>query len=150
MNLANAIKSALCNELKVLCREIHDLVSPITEEQLWAKPINPGNSVGHLLLHLAGNLNHFVGAHLGHTGYQRDRDREFNETGRPAKAEVLQSLDDSVATFERVVSALDEDSFLQPHPEARLGNVLEALIHLVAHFALHRGQMTYLIRASQS
>jgi hypothetical protein len=102
--------------------------------------------VGHLVLHLAGNLNHFVGAHLGGSGYVREREREFTEATPPGKAEALAGLDAAVATFRRVVEGLSAEKLAAPHPEARFGDVLNALVHLVSHFALHRGQMSYIAR----
>jgi hypothetical protein len=95
---------------------------------------------------LTGNLNHFVGAQLGKTGYVRDREREFTEMNAPAKSVVLGNLDAAVATFKQIVENLTADQLAAPHPEARFGSVFKALVHLVAHFALHRGQMSYLVR----
>src|SRR5262249_55285354 len=106
----------------------------------------PGNSVGHLILHLTGNLNHFVGAQLGKTGYVRDREREFVEANLPERAALLANLDDAVATFRRVVGSLSADAMMANHPDTRFGSVYKALLHLVAHFAVHRGQMSYIVR----
>jgi len=139
-------KSALINELGQLFDSVKELVEPLSEMQLWIKPVQPGNSIGHLLLHLTGNLNHFVGAQLGKTGYVRDREREFTEANLPSKKETLANLDLAVATFRRVVDGLSEEQLLVPHPEARFGPVVQALLHLVSHFAIHRGQMSYIVR----
>jgi len=125
---------------------VREAVDLLDESQLWTKPIEPGNSVGHLVLHLTGNLNHFVGAQLGGTGYRREREREFTEVNRPSREVLLANLDAAVATFGRVVSGLSADQLAAPHPDARFGTVLKTLVHLVAHFALHRGQMTYIAR----
>ncbi len=51
----------------------------IPEDQLWTKPFAFGNSIGHLVLHLTGNLNHYVGALVAGTGYVRDREHEFTD-----------------------------------------------------------------------
>ncbi len=139
-------RTALIEELEGLRDGVRQLAEPLAEDVLWRKPVEPGNSVGHLILHLSGNLNHFVGGQLGGTGYVRDREREFTEERPPAKAEVLASLDAAVATFRRVVGSLTAEQLAAPHPKARFGPVLKALQHLVAHFALHRGQMSYIVR----
>ena len=139
-------KSALINELGQLFDSVKELVEPLSEAQLRTRPVQPGNSVGHLLLHLTGNLNHFVGAQLGKTGYVRDREREFTEANPPSKKETLANLDAAVATFRRVVDGLSEEQLLAPHPETRFGPVFQALLHLVGHFAIHRGQMSYVVR----
>jgi uncharacterized damage-inducible protein DinB len=149
-DLTAIAKAALVEELEKLRDEVRTLAEPLSEREFWAKPLDPGNSVGHLVLHLSGNLNHFVGAQMGGTGYVRQREREFTETQVPAKAEAMTKLDDAVATFRRVVSTLTAEQLASPHPEDRLGGVMHALTHLVAHFALHRGQMSYIARLVKS
>lgn len=144
--LLQAVKAALPGELEVLRDFVKTLAEPLGEAQFWTKPIEPGNSFGHLVLHLTGNLSHFAGARLGGTGYVRQREREFTETQVPTKAEALALLDEAVATFRRVVESLPEGRFAEPHPDAQMGTVANALVRLVAHFALHRGQMSYISR----
>jgi uncharacterized damage-inducible protein DinB len=139
------VTAALTGALDHLRDGVREVVDGLSDQQLWTKPAQ-GNSVGHLVLHLTGNLNHFVGAQLGHTGYVRDREREFTESQPPGRAELLANLDGAVATFRRVVGGLSAEQLTAPHPEARFGSVLQALMHLVNHFALHRGQMSYIIR----
>lgn len=145
-DIAALAKTALIAELELLRDEVRKLAEPLSEAAFWTKPLDSSNSVGHLVLHLAGNLNHFIGAQLGGTGYVRDREREFTETQPPAKAEALGRLDGAVATFHRVVSGLSADQLAAPHPEPRFGIAMNALVHLVSHFALHRGQMSYIAR----
>jgi uncharacterized damage-inducible protein DinB len=144
--LARLAQTALIGELEQLAQSVRELAEPLSEEELWTRPTEPGNSIGHLILHLTGNLNHFVGGQLGGTGYVRDREREFTESDRPARDVLLANLDSAVATFRRVVSGLTAEQLVAPHPETRFGPVLSALVHLVAHFALHRGQMSYIVR----
>src|SRR6516164_5852682 len=102
-DLTTLAKTALVEELEKLRDEVKTLAEPLSEQEFWAKPLDPGNSVGHLVLHLSGNLNHFVGAQLGGSGYVRQREREFTETQVPSKEEALAKLDDAVSTFRRVV-----------------------------------------------
>jgi uncharacterized damage-inducible protein DinB len=148
-NVTELVKASLIRELESLRDAVRELAAPLDERQFWAKPLEPGNSFGHLALHLTGNLNWFVGAQLGGTGYVRDREREFTEARLPAKAEALAKLDDAVATFRRVVSGLSAEALAAPHPTERFGDVLNALVHLVSHFALHRGQMSYIARLAR-
>lgn len=145
--LLAAVKAALPGELERLHGELMALAEPLGEAQFWRRPLEPGNSFGHLVLHLAGNLNHFAGARLGDTGYVRDREREFTEPHPPSKAEALARLDDAVALFRRVVESLDAGRLAGPHPDGdKMGSVVNALLRLATHFALHRGQMTYISR----
>lgn len=139
-------KTALIEALEKLRDEVRTLAEPLSEAKFWSKPLDPGNSFGHLVLHLTGNLNHFVGAQLGNSGYVRDREREFTQTQLPSKAEAMNQLDEAVATFRRVVGGLSAEQLAAPHPETRFGVVLKALVQLLTHFALHRGQMSYIVR----
>ena len=85
VDAAELFRKAIIEELEELRDAVRQLAEPLTEKQLWSKPVDPGNSIGHIVLHLTGNLNHFVGAQLGASGYVRDREREFTEAKPPAK-----------------------------------------------------------------
>ncbi|MBY0231643.1 MAG: DinB family protein [Gemmataceae bacterium] len=142
-----AFKEGLAGELEKLRKELADLAAPLSEEQFWRKPLEPGNSVGHLVLHLTGNISHFAGARLGGTGYVRDRAKEFTDPAPPTKAEALARLDEAVALYRRVVMSLEDEALAAPHPDAdRWPTVAASLVTLVSHFALHRGQTSYISR----
>ncbi|MBY0526745.1 MAG: DUF1572 domain-containing protein [Gemmataceae bacterium] len=149
-DLTPLVRQALIETMEELHKAVRQLVEPLNDAQFWKKPVEPGNSIGHLLLHLTGNLSWFVGANLGKTGYVRDREREFTEANPPDRATVLANFDFAVATFRRVVEGLSADELAAPHPEQRFGSVLKGLTHLLAHFALHRGQISYLVRLVQN
>src|SRR5438270_10797633 len=126
-------RSALIGELEQLRNEVREVAEPLSEKELWSRPIEPGNSVGHLILHLTGNLNHFVGAQLGGSGYVREREREFTEINPPAKPVLLANLDAAVATFRHVVESLSAQQLAAAHSHDPFGSVAKALVHLVAH-----------------
>jgi uncharacterized damage-inducible protein DinB len=149
-DLAALTRDSLIAELESLRDAVRELAADLSNEQFWRKPLEPGNSIGHLVLHLTGNLKHFVGAQLGGTGYVRDREREFTEAAPPAKDVALAGLEEAVGIFRKVVSGLSAERLASASPEARFGTVLKGLVHLVAHFALHRGQMSYLKRLVQA
>jgi uncharacterized damage-inducible protein DinB len=146
VDLTKTATAALIRQLEALRDAVREQAAPLNETQFWAKPLEPGNSFGHLVLHLTGNLNHRVGALLGGSGYVRNREREFTESNVPAKAEALAKLDDAVATFRHVVEGLDAERLAAPFPEGLYPTVLDGLVFLVAHFALHRGQVSYIAR----
>src|SRR6266436_2648115 len=111
VDMTKLVKEALAGELEQLRDAVRTMAEPLSEEQFWRKPLEPGNSFGHLVLHLTGNLSHFAGARLGGTGYVRDREREFTETQLPSKGEALARLDDAVTLFRRVVESLPPERF---------------------------------------
>src|SRR4030095_2773489 len=96
-NLSVTISDGFKRSFQDFNRRVRALSEELSEEQFWAKPFPYGNSVGHLVLHITGNLNYYVGAQLGSTGYIRNRELEFTDSAPPSKGEALQRLDEAVA-----------------------------------------------------
>jgi len=108
--LAQSVTSTLASYYDEVRDSIHGWVAPISTEQLWTNPYPYGNSIGHLLLHVTGNLNHYIGARIVGTRYVRNRPLEFTDTSRRPKEQVLNDFDraiDMVATTIRRQSAQD-------------------------------------------
>ena len=122
------------------------LSSGLSEEEFWTNPFPYGNSIGHLVLHLTGNLNYYIGTQLAATGYIRDRDREFTETNLPSKAEALRRLEVAV---ERVVVTLQKQSesdWAIPYSADGVDDVPDRFgifLRCAVHFHHHIGQMGY-------
>jgi Protein of unknown function (DUF664) len=145
-DLTQLLKTVVIRVLQEQRDAIRELSANLDETAFWNRPLEPGNSIGHLVLHLTGNLSHYIGAQIGGTGYVRDRPREFTETAVPSKQDTLTRLDEAVAMFRRVVEGLAPEQLTGPHPDGHFGNVVQALISVVSHFAVHRGQISYLAR----
>src|SRR4249919_3120191 len=96
-DLSKAVSTALAAEYQMRGVELHKWVDPLSEQQFWKNPFSYGNSSGHLVLHLTGNLSYYIGAQVAGTGYVRNRDLEFTEMRKPSKAEVLQNFDETIA-----------------------------------------------------
>src|SRR5271167_916767 len=94
--LTQTISSAFTSEYRMRARDLHKSVDPLSEEQFWRNPYPYGNSVGHLLLHLTGNLSYYIGTQIAGTGYLRNLDLEFTEMRRPNKVDVLGSFDQAI------------------------------------------------------
>jgi uncharacterized damage-inducible protein DinB len=125
---------------------IHELAEPLTNDQFWQKAFSFGNSFGHLVLHLTGNLNYYIGAQIAKTGYVRDRPREFNDPNPPSKEEALKRFDDAVSMVLKTVRALAPEDWSAEYSgvgsDAR--NRLEMVLQCAAHMQHHIGQMIYL------
>ncbi len=118
------------------------------DASLWLIPKGVANSPGNLALHLAGNLQHFVGALLGNTGYVRDRDLEFSMNGQ-TKDYVLKQIEIAHAVVRTTLSSLTEEQENEFFPSDFKGKIVKvnvALSHLLAHLAYHNGQINYLRR----
>jgi Protein of unknown function (DUF1572) len=149
--LSNTLIEGFTSSYRDFARRVHDMSAQLSEEQFWTRPYAYGNSFGHLTLHLIGNLNYYIGTQIAHTGYVRERDREFNEPTPPSKQEVLSRLDETVRL---VVSTLENEtaeSWSEPYDAAGAGATMKdrfsAYLGCAAHFHHHVGQMIYLTKA---
>ena len=125
---------------------IRELAEPLSEKQFWAKPFPYGNSFGHLVLHLTGNLNYYIGAEIASTGYVRDREREFTESNPPAKEDALKQLDAAVAKVVETIRSQTSADWARAYSGrgTNCGNRLDIVMHCAAHMQHHIGQMIYL------
>jgi hypothetical protein len=145
-DLNGTMAAGLEARFKKLAGAVRDLAAPLSDAQFWTKPFPFGNSFGHLVLHLTGNLNYYIGAQIAGTGYVRDRPREFSETARPPKAEVLQKFDDAIAVvLQTIRSQSPEDwtaAYTATGSDAR--DRFDMVLQCASHLHHHVGQMIYL------
>jgi uncharacterized damage-inducible protein DinB len=140
--VSESIRTIFHRELRALRREIETYPN---EKDIWAVPAGIGNSAGTLALHLAGNLQHYLGARLGGTGYVRNRDAEFARRN-VSRADILEELDAANVAISRAFEGINDSDLAMAYPEKISGSTLsngEWLIHLVAHMAYHLGQIDY-------
>ncbi len=129
--------------------KIHVLVEPLSTEQLWTRPFPFGNSVGHLLLHLTGNLNYYIGTQIVGTGYVRDRPLEFADTSQRPKDEVLRDFDRAVDLVIESLMAQREADWRAPYSAVGAEDITDRLgmfLRCAAHADHHAGQMIYLCK----
>src|ERR1700693_5711131 len=145
-DLQTTVARGLSARYKHLAGVLHEIVAPLNGAQFWAKPFVFGNSVGHLVLHLTGNLNYYIGAQIANTGYVRDRPREFNDPNPPSKQEALRCFDEAVAMVQQTLRAqLPEDwSRAYSGVGSNAPNRLDMILQCAAHMQHHIGQMIYL------
>jgi len=149
--LAASVTADFSNYFRHLAERVDKAASSVTEDQLWTKPFPFGNSVGPLVLHLTGNLNHYIGALIAGSGYVRHREHEFTDQVQYPKGELLARFHEVVDMVVQTLDAQDEGSYATPvesqHPiQTRLGLFLVC----AAHMNNHIGQMSYLVQALKS
>jgi uncharacterized damage-inducible protein DinB len=147
--LTQAISDGLVGQYRHRAQDLHKWADPLTDEQFWTNPYPYGNSVGHLVLHLTGNLSYYIGSRIADTGYIRNRDLEFTETRRLPKAEVLRKFDETIEMVVATIERQTEANWTLPYtaerePEAK--NRFEAFLHCATHFFHHIGQIIFLSR----
>ena len=145
-DLQSTLAAALTDRYTTNAARIRELAAPLSNEQFWQKPFPYGNSFGHLVLHLTGNLNYYIGAQIAGTGYVRDRPREFNEASRPPKEEVLKRFDDAVEMVVRTIRSQSTGNWSEAYSGtgADAKTRFEIVLQCATHLHHHIGQMVYL------
>jgi len=144
--LEETLASVLADRYRANAARVHELSAPLSVEQFWEKPFLYGNSFGHLVLHLTGNLNYYIGAQIANTGYVRDRPREFNDPNPPAKEEALRLLHDAVAMVIKTIRNQSPEDWSGEYSAVgtNCSNRIDMVVQCAAHMQHHIGQMIYL------
>jgi len=151
-DLAETIAKDLADYYEMVRDETHRWVDPLSDEQLWQLPFAHGNSVGHLLLHMTGNLNHYIGARVAEDGYVRDRNREFTEREHKSKQELLAAFDRAIAMVEDTIRKQAAEDWLKPYSaelEPDVNERFHIFLRCAGHAYHHVGQLIYLSRQLQ-
>src|SRR5713101_6538896 len=101
----------------VLPAQVRAAVEQLTEEQIWWRPNEKSNSVGNLVLHLSGSLNHYLNRNIGGQAYERNRDAEFSERGPMDRARLMGIFDEMVANAEKTFDKLTPERLAGPSSE---------------------------------
>jgi uncharacterized damage-inducible protein DinB len=147
--LNETVANGLAAYYEYVAEDLHKWVDPLTNEQFWRKPYLYGNSVGHLVLHLTGNLNYYIGARVAETGYLRNRDKEFTNPNPPQKDEALREFDRTIAMVVATIRMQVGEDWVKAYtaerePEAE--NRFQIFVRCAGHAYHHVGQIVYLSR----
>lgn len=115
------------------------------EKQIWAVDKNISNSAGNLTLHLIGNINTYIGAEIGKTGYIRNRPLEFSLKDIP-RSELIEKIEDTISVVNNALDTLTEADLNSIYPQIVFEKEMTTgffLVHLATHLAYHVGQINY-------
>jgi uncharacterized damage-inducible protein DinB len=142
VRILDCLGQVLVRDLRALSNEIRGYPA---DADVWGKAPGISNSPGNLALHVCGNLQHFIGANFGSTGYIRDRQAEFSRGNLP-RTELLRRIDATIAVVEKVLAQATDAQLAADFPEKVAGvtvNTADFLIHLATHLGYHLGQINY-------
>lgn len=127
--------------------KIRLVTTPLTDDDIWWRPVEGSNSIGNLILHIEGNARQWILGGVAGRENHRDRDGEFAARDGHSKAQLLTSL---TASFRELGSAimavaparLDEPRVIQGADTTVFG----AIYHVVEHVSMHTGQIIQLAK----
>ena len=140
--LIETLKSLFNRDLNKLKVEIELYEN---ENQIWLIDKNISNSAGNLCLHLIGNINTYIGAELGKTGYIRDRPLEFSLKD-VQRSELINKINNTILVVNNTLDRLTENDLETIYPQIVFEKEMTTgffLVHLATHLAYHLGQINY-------
>lgn len=133
----------------ILLRDLDKLQNEIAqypnEESVWVIKGDIKNSAGTLVLHLCGNLQHYIGVGLGKSDYKRDRDKEFSARN-VSRADLIKEIGRAKEAVKNGLASITADILETDYPLPVFDyamTVQHFMIHLAAHFGYHLGQVNY-------
>ncbi|HPH45533.1 MAG TPA: DUF1572 family protein [Chryseolinea sp.] len=140
--LSQTLQKLYVRDLNKLKQELESYKD---ETNIWKIDKEIANTTGNLCLHLVGNLNTYIGATLGQSGYLRNRDAEFSLKNVPRK-ELIEKVEATIEMIQKVMPTVSEVSLSQEYPMLVLAEKTSTeyfLVHLAAHLGYHLGQVNY-------
>lgn len=143
-DFSGAVSRKLAQDLE----QIRRCAGLLSDEQLWSRTNAHCNSVGNLLLHLAGNVRQWIVAGLGGAAFERDRPAEFAERGPLPRERTLGGLERTVAEAVAVIQRIEPAEMSRTHTiQGYTVTALAAVFHAAEHFSFHTGQIVHMTKA---
>lgn len=136
------LRTLFTRDLNRLKKEIE---SYTIDAHLWITDKNISNAGGNLCLHLIGNLNTYIGANLGGTGYLRNRELEFSLKDL-SKEELIRKIEDTLKVVDKTLASLSPQHLEEQYPLLVLEEMTSTaylMTHLATHLSYHLGQINY-------
>jgi uncharacterized damage-inducible protein DinB len=143
--ILDSLQARIC---RVFPAQIRAAVEALDDDQIWWRPNETSNSIGNLVLHLTGSLNHYLNRGYGGLDYSRNRDGEFAERHHVPRAELMAAFDAMVANAEKTFASLTPERLSEPAAEGKLySSTAEELVSIASHIANHTGQIVWIAKA---
>jgi uncharacterized damage-inducible protein DinB len=126
---------------------IEQCLDTLTEDEIWWRAHETDNSIGNLVLHLSGNVRQWIVCGLGGEPDHRIRAQEFSERDHLPKDHLLKILRQAIGDADRTLEMFNDEYLTEVrHIQQYDVTCLDALSHVVEHFAQHLGQIIYITK----
>jgi uncharacterized damage-inducible protein DinB len=127
--------------------KIERCLQELSDEDVWWRGAEESNSIGNLILHLSGNARQWIVSGVGGASDTRARQEEFDRRSGLGRDGLLAALRETIAEVDAVLERLDPALLLERRPiQGHDVTILEAIFHVVEHFAMHTGQIILLTK----
>jgi uncharacterized damage-inducible protein DinB len=127
--------------------KIEHCLEKLSDEQIWWRANEQSNSIGNLVLHLCGNARQWIVCGVGDGADARDRDAEFAQREIVPRDELLSLLRRTISDVDSTLARYEPERLLETRTiQSTEGSALDAILHVVEHFAMHAGQIFLLTK----
>ncbi len=127
--------------------KIERCLEKLNDEDVWWRAGDESNSIGNLILHLSGNVRQWIVCGIGGEQDARVRQAEFDSREMISRSELLSKLTATMGEADAVLARVNPDELLAPRIIQNCDvSALEAIFHVVEHFAMHTGQIILLTK----
>jgi uncharacterized damage-inducible protein DinB len=132
------------DKMQQMAKQIKECVEELSEEQVWQRSGDHANSIGNLVLHLAGNIRQWIGHGIGGLADVRERDKEFAARGGRSTADILSLFENTLKQAVQIIQEMPLERLTQrTKPQNHEVAILEAIYQVVGHLQLHAGQIIF-------
>jgi uncharacterized damage-inducible protein DinB len=138
------IRHWLVSKFEEIERRIILVIDQLSDDQLNWHPNNSSNSISTLVVHISGNINERVGKGINNKPYERDREKEFEQTYL-SKSELKEMLEKNFQELIETTRSISAETLAETQiVRNRERTNLDILLQCAAHFSEHMGQILYL------
>ncbi len=128
--------------------KIEGCLAQLTEAQIWARANEASNSIGNLVLHLAGSSRYWAVEVVGGKSIGRVRQGEFDRREPIATERLVADFRAAMKEVDRQLEAIPDGALLEMRTSrGEEASVLWCVYHIVEHFAMHTGQILSMTKA---
>lgn len=145
--LTTSILREAVHLLEQSCIKIRHCLNQLDDQQAWFRTHPSANSIGNLILHIAGNLNQWVTSGVGQKPDHRDREAEFAADQSLSQTELLKRMEQAVTQATAAIQSCDAAILLSSFEiQGFQVNGHEAISHTTTHFVGHTHQIIFITR----
>jgi len=127
--------------------KIRHCLDTIDDADVWWRPNAECNSIGNLVLHLAGNIRQWMISGVGGAPDVRERQAEFDARHGVTRHALIELLEHTLREVDQVLARVTAEQLgEQRRIQGQDVTVLEAIYHVVEHFGMHMGQIIYITK----
>lgn len=144
MEWSEEFKSQSAMRLQENVPRIAKCLVQLTNQEVWFSPNEQSNSIGHLILHLCGNITQYIQSALGGAMDNRQRQLEFNSEDHLSNKELVAKITKVINEAELIIlNAEPENLLLTRQVQAFSLSGIGIIIHVVEHLSYHTGQIAF-------